>query len=56
MAARYSPPMPEAIYGVCVQMLVRLPSKESITARADLLISRADSTKIEVHDYPGLLF
>jgi hypothetical protein len=48
--AHYSPPIPEAIYGVGVQTLVRLP-KETITAKADLVISGVESTTIEVHDF-----
>jgi hypothetical protein len=51
MAAGYSPLLPEAIYGVGVLTLVSLPSKESITAKADLVISGAESITIEVPDY-----
>jgi hypothetical protein len=36
---------------VGVRTLVRLPSKETITARADLVISGVESTTIEVLDY-----
>jgi hypothetical protein len=57
MAVRYSPAYPEVIYGVGIQTLVRLPSRETITARADLVISGAESTTIEVHDYfPAFYF
>jgi hypothetical protein len=56
IAARYSLALPEAIYGVGVKSLVRLPSKETITAKAELLIKVAEST-IEVHDYfPAIYF
>jgi hypothetical protein len=57
MAGRYSPPLAEAIYGVGVKTLVRLPSRETLTARVGLVIVGADSTTIEVHDYiPAFYF
>jgi hypothetical protein len=57
MAGCYSPPLPEVIYGVGIRTLVRLPSKETVTAKADLVISGAESTTIEVHDYfPAFYF
>jgi hypothetical protein len=57
MPARFSPPLSEAIYDVGVRTLVRLPSKETITAKAYLVISGVESNNIEVHDYfPAFYF
>jgi len=51
MTRQYSPPLPEAIYGVQVKTVVRLPNKEVISATADLVILGADSATIEFHDF-----
>jgi hypothetical protein len=57
MAGRYSPAISRKIYGVGIKTLVWLPSRETITARADLVISGAETTTIEVHDYfPAFYF
>jgi hypothetical protein len=55
-AACYSPPLPEAIYGVGIQTLVRLLSIEIIADKVDLVINGAVSTTIEMHDYFPVLY
>lgn len=57
MAARYSPPIPAAVYGMRVKTRIPLPGGLAVTAVADLVIPGASATTIEVHDYsPAFYF
>lgn len=51
MAGRYSPPPPQAIYGLQVAVVIPLYNHQSISATADLVVRGADLAIIEVHDF-----